>query len=97
MAKAGNTGLADETGGRFRNLLVWQKAFDLCLLVYRLTARLPEEEKYGLVSLMRRAGASIPANIAEGRGRSHAQEYAQFLNVAFGSAMELETHLLLAL
>lgn len=85
-----------DAGGSFKKLIVWQKAFDLCVVVYQLTGRLPEEEKYGLVSQMRRASVSIPANIAEGRGRTHAQEYLQFLNVAFGSAAELETCLLLA-
>jgi four helix bundle protein len=93
----GNIGQDGETGGNFKNLLVWQKAFDLCLQVYRVTASFPEEERYGLASQMRRAGASVPANVAEGRARTHPQEYAQFLNVAFGSAAELETFLLLAL
>lgn len=96
MASIESISPGSESGGSFRNLLVWQKAFDLCVLVYRLTARLPEEEKYGLVSQMRRASVSIPANVAEGRARSHPREYAQSLGVAFGSAAELETYLLLA-
>lgn len=80
----------------FKDLRVWQKAFDLSLQVYRMTADFPRAEMHGLVSQMRRASVSIPANIAEGHARHHRQEYLQFLNIAYASAAELETYLLLA-
>ena len=80
----------------FRELKVWQKAHHLTLLIYRVTATFPREEAYGLTSQIRRACASIPANIAEGCGRSGDAELARFLQIAMGSACELEYHLLLA-
>jgi four helix bundle protein len=73
------------------NFIVWQKSIELVKLVYRLTADFPKEELYGLTSQMRRAAVSIPANIAEGKGRSHKKEYVQFLYTARGSAYELST------
>jgi four helix bundle protein len=69
---------------------------DLAEAAYRLTATFPKDEKFGLTSQIRRACASIPANIAEGYGRDSKGAYAQFLKVAQGSLKELETHLLLA-
>ncbi len=80
----------------FHKLQVWQKAHNLALAVYRATGGFPRAETYGLTSQLRRAGASIPANIAEGCGRDSAAELARFLNIAMGSASELEYHLLLA-
>jgi len=80
----------------YRDLLVWQKGMDLAAEVYRLSRLWPKEELYGLTSQVRRAAASIPANIAEGYGRQSAASYAQFLKIARGSLRELETHLLLA-
>lgn len=80
----------------FRELKVWEKAHDLTLNIYRATECLPKEELYGLTSQLRRASASIPANIAEGCGRSGDTELARFLQIAIGSASELEYHLLLA-
>lgn len=80
----------------FRHLKVWQKSHQLTLLVYRRTAELPAEERFGLTSQLRRAAASIPANIAEGCGRSGERELSRFLHFALGSASELEYHLLLA-
>lgn len=80
----------------FRELKVWKKAHDLTLNIYRATEGLPREELYGLTSQLRRASASIPANIAEGYGRSGDTELARFLQIAMGSASELEYHLLLA-
>jgi four helix bundle protein len=75
---------------------VWQEAMNLAEACYRLTAGFPREQAYGLTSQIRRAGSSIPANIAEGYGRDSKGAYAQFLKIAQGSLKELETHLLLA-
>ena len=80
----------------FKELKVWEKSHQLALAVYKATATFPREELYGLTSQIRRAGASIPANIAEGCGRSGDAELARFLQIAMGSASELEYHLLLA-
>lgn len=80
----------------FRELKVWQKAHHLTLLTYKVTATFPREEAYGLTSQIRRACASIPANIAEGCGRSGDAEFGRFLQIAMGSACELEYHFLLA-
>lgn len=81
----------------FRDLKVWRKAHDLTLGIYGTTARFPREEMYGLTSQMRRAAASIPANIAEGCGRGSDADFGRLLQIAMGSASELEYHLLLAL
>src|SRR6184192_1687167 len=80
----------------FRELKVWQKSHHLTLLIYKVTASFPREEVYGLTSQIRRACASIPANIAEGCGRTGKAELGRFLQVSMGSASELEYHLLLA-
>ena len=80
----------------FRGLKVWEKSHRLVLDVYGLTATFPSAERYGLTSQMRRAAASVPANIAEGCGRSGNGELSRFLYVAMGSACELEYHELLA-
>jgi four helix bundle protein len=80
----------------FRELKVWEKSHRLTLDVYRATTEFPCEELYGLTSQIRRAVASIPANIAEGCGRSGVPELVRFLNISMGSASELEYHLLLA-
>lgn len=80
----------------FRKLDVWEKAYRLTLEVYKTTVNFPKDELYGLTSQIRRASASIPANIAEGCGRDGAPELARFLQIAMGSASELEYHVLLA-
>ncbi len=80
----------------FKKLQVWEKAHALTLAVYKVTADFPKEEVYGLTSQIRRAAASIPANIAEGCGRDGDSELARFLQIAMGSASELEYHLLLS-
>ena len=80
----------------YRDLRVWEKAMELAVEVHRLTTRLPKKDGDGLVSQMRRASASIPANIAEGHGRNHLGEYLHHLSSAKGSLTELETHLSLA-
>jgi len=80
----------------FRKLQVWQKAHELALAVYKATAHFPRTEIYGLVSQMRRAAVSIPTNIAEGCGREGEAELGRFLQIAMGSASELDYELLLA-
>src|SRR5262245_36766836 len=80
----------------FRDLKVWEKAHSLTLAIYQATALFPRDELYGLTSQLRRACASIPANIAEGCGRHGDAELSRFLQIAMGSASELEYHLLLA-
>lgn len=80
----------------FRKLLVWDKAHQLTLAIYHVTATLPREETYGLVSQMRRAASSIPSNIAEGCGRDGDAELSLFCVMARGSASELEYQLLLS-
>jgi four helix bundle protein len=80
----------------YRELVAWQKGVALVTDVYRLTAGFPKQEIYGLTSQIRRAAASIPANIAEGQGRMSRGEFRQFLGHARGSVFELETHLVIA-
>jgi four helix bundle protein len=75
---------------------VWQRAHRLTLAIYKATAVFPKDELYGLTSQMRRSTTSIPANIADGCGRAGDAELGRFLNIAAGSASELEYHLLLA-
>jgi four helix bundle protein len=80
-----------------RDLIVWQKAMELVVAVYRACKSYPKDETYGLISQTRRAAVSIPANIAEGQGRRLSKEFEQFLANARGSLLELDTHLELAL
>ena len=80
----------------FKKLEVWRRGHQLTLNVYEVTRAFPREEMYGLTSQMRRAGAAISANVAEGCGRGSNADLARFLQIAFGSASELENHLLLA-
>jgi four helix bundle protein len=76
-----------------RDLLVWQKAMDLVTACYRITAGFPKTEQYGLTSQLQRAAVSVPANIAEGKGRATTGAYLQHLSIAAGSLAELDTHL----
>ena len=80
----------------YRDLRVWQKGMDLAEACYSITKEFPKEEMYGMTSQIRRAAASIPANISEGYGREYRAEYVQFLRIAQGSLKELETHLILS-
>jgi four helix bundle protein len=80
----------------YRELLVWQKAVDLALLVYRFSEGFPKREIYGLTAQIRRAAVSIPSNIAEGYGRGSRKEYIQFLSIAQGSLKEMETQMIIA-
>ena len=80
----------------FRDLVVWQRAMQLTVTIYRLTREFPHEEMYGLTSQIRRAAVSVPSNIAEGHGRLNTGEYRQFLGVARGSNFEMQTQLEIA-
>ncbi len=80
----------------YKDLLVWQKGIQLAKEIYRITQSLPNEEKFGLVSQMRRAAVSIPSNIAEGQARHTTQEFVQFVSHAEGSVAEPDTQLILA-
>jgi four helix bundle protein len=80
----------------FRELKVWERSHRLVLHIYEVTGKFPREETYGLAAQLRRSSASIPANIAEGCGRSGDAELGRFMLIAMGSASELEYHLLLA-
>lgn len=75
-----------------KDLKVWQKSMDLAVASYRVSADFPQNERFGLVSQIRRAATSVPANIAEGFGRWNSREFARFLSIAGGSLRELETH-----
>ena len=80
----------------FHDLVVWKKAHALTLALYLATRTFPKDEVYGIVSQIRRAAASIGANLAEGCGRRADGEFARFVAIAMGSASELAYHLLLA-
>ena len=77
----------------YKDLIVWQKAMDLVVEIYKLVKKLPKEELYSLSDQMRRAAVSIPSNIAEGRNRSSSKDFLRFLYMARGSTAEIETQL----
>ena len=80
----------------YQELLVWQRALDLTIAVYRCSKAFPREEVYGLTSQIRRAAVSVPSNIAEGYGRGTRRDYRHFLAIARGSNFELQTQLAIA-
>ena len=80
----------------YKDLKVWKKAHNYTLQVYEITKSFPKDEVYSLISQMRRAAFSIPANIAEGCGKKSQQEFAHFLNIALGSSNESEYYLILS-
>jgi four helix bundle protein len=80
----------------YRQLKVWTKAIDLVVDIYKITAEFPKEEKYGLISQMRRSAVSVTSNIAEGAGRNSEKEFCHFLTVAHGSCFELETQIIVS-
>lgn len=81
----------------FKDLHVWQKGIALAKIVYQLTSVFPPDERFGLVSQMRRAAVSVPSNIAEGQARPTTGEFIQFISHAEGSVAELETQMLLSI
>jgi four helix bundle protein len=80
----------------YRNLVVWQRSIELTVAIYKLTRSFPREETFGLASQLRRASVSIASNIAEGYGRGSKGEYRNFLGMARGSALEVQTQLVIA-
>ena len=80
----------------FQELKIWQRAMDITEKTYRISAEFPVEEKYGLISQIRRSAVSIPSNIAEGAGRNTDGEFKNFLGIASGSSNELFTQLILS-
>jgi four helix bundle protein len=84
------------SGRNYQDLVAWQRAVDLVEIVYRESAAIPVDERFGLTAQMRRAAISVPANIAEGQGRSTDGEFLNHLSAAHGSVRELETHAMIA-
>ena len=80
----------------FKKLDIWQRSLDLSLEIYRQSSSFPDEERFGLISQIRRAATSIPINIAEGSGRRSKKDFAHFLQIAEGSANEVESELIVA-
>ncbi|HZY62315.1 MAG TPA: four helix bundle protein [Edaphobacter sp.] len=83
-------------GESFYDLVVWQRAIQMSIAIYRLTEEFPKAEMFGLTSQLRRAGVSVASNIAEGYGRMSSGEYKQFLGMARGSNCEVQTQLVIA-
>jgi four helix bundle protein len=80
----------------YKELKAWEKSYQLCLNIYKMTKRFPKEEQYGLTSQIRRAAISVPSNIAEGYGRKTTPDYVRSLYIAYGSTCEVETQFLLS-
>jgi four helix bundle protein len=80
----------------FKELKVWQKAVDLAVKIYTVSKSFPSEEKFGLVSQMRRAGVSVPSNIAEGCAKSSSKSFVNSLEVSLGESFELETQMIIS-
>lgn len=80
----------------FKELKIWQKGFDIAVDAYKLTSSFPAAEKFGISSQITRAAVSIPSNIAEGSSRKSEKDYNRFIEIALGSAYEVETQLLIA-
>ncbi len=89
-------GVNDLNAFRFQKLAVWQKAIDFADQIYKLPAQFPSDERFGLTSQMRRAAVSISSNIAEGSGRSSDIEFNRFVEIAYGSLMEVVSQAVLA-
>ena len=81
---------------QFKELLIWQKSRNFCSEIYSITSTFPNDEKFGITNQLRRASVSIPSNIAEGSSRNSNKDFSRFLEIAIGSAYEIETQLLIA-
>jgi len=82
---------------KYKELVVWQKAREFVREVYSLTSHYPDSELYGLTSQIRRAAISIPSNIAEGAGKTSSREFVRFLEIAYSSSYEVESHLIISM
>lgn len=80
----------------YKDLIAWQKAMDLVVVIYQATTSFPADERFGLTIQTRRAAVSVPSNIAEGQGRGPGQDFVRFLSIARGSLQEVDTQLVLA-
>lgn len=80
----------------FQDLIVWQKSFELSVLIYNETKNFPKDEIYGITQQIRKSAVSIPSNIAEGAARKGAKEFSQFIHIALGSLAELKTQMMIA-
>ena len=80
----------------YKELIIWQKSIEIVKKIYQLTKQFPSEEKYGLISQITRAAISISANVAEGSSRNSDKDYSRFLQIALGSAFEVQTYLIIA-
>lgn len=81
---------------RFKDLEIWKRSRELCTEIYAITTFFPSDEKFGLTNQLRRASVSVPSNIAEGCSRTSNKDFSRFLEIAIGSAYEIETQLLIA-
>ena len=81
---------------RFKDLEIWKKSRLFCSEIYTVTANFPDSEKFGITNQLRRASVSIPSNIAEGSSRNSTKDFSRFLEIAIGSAYEIETQLLIS-
>jgi four helix bundle protein len=81
---------------RFKELEIWKKSRFFCSKIYKVTSSFPNEEKFGLTNQLRRASVSVPSNIAEGSSRQSNKDFARFLEIAIGSAYEIETQILIS-
>lgn len=81
---------------QFKNLEIWKRSRLFCSKIYAVTSDFPENEKFGITNQLRRASVSIPSNIAEGSSRASNKEFSRFLEIAIGSAYEIETQLLIS-
>ena len=79
-----------------KKLKIWNDSIDLCVDVYKALANMPDDEKYGLSSQIKKSAVSIPSNIAEGAGRDTNPQFSHFLNIAYGSSYELQTQLIIS-
>ncbi|OCX52836.1 four helix bundle protein [Mucilaginibacter sp. PPCGB 2223] len=79
-----------------KELKIWNKAIDLAVKIYKVSAEFPSDERFGLISQTRRSAVSIPSNISEGAGRNTSGEFKQFLGIANGSSYELQTQIVIA-
>jgi four helix bundle protein len=82
---------------QFKELEIWKRSRLFCSMIYQITSSFPTDEKFGLTNQLRRASVSIPSNIAEGSSRNSNKDFSRFLEIAIGSAYEIETQLLIAL